>query len=157
MTVSYKMKHAGGRKGHVIESGCIYIVCCYYWLEYKVIWSQAWKSNNVIYIHVGHSWYKTSNNHHTTIWSGIKIYIHIHCIVFIYICSKKITSSEARVSRVNQLNMSEYLSKNRYSNHSLTMEVTALSKSTRGAGDQDVVRKQKLWQLKLLLHLSKLK
>jgi len=53
--------------------------------------------------------------------------------------------------------MSEYLSKNRYSNHSLTMEVTAVSKTTRGVGDQGVVRKQKVQKLKLLLHLKKLK
>jgi hypothetical protein len=47
--MSYKTKHVGGRKGHVIKFGCIYIVCCYYLLDYKVIWSQTWKSNNVLF------------------------------------------------------------------------------------------------------------
>jgi hypothetical protein len=37
------------------------------------------------------------------------------------------------------------------------MELTAVGKKTREAGDQDAVRKQILWELKLLLHLSKLK
>jgi hypothetical protein len=49
-----------------------------------------------------------SNHHHRIITSDIKIYIHIHYIVFIYNCNKKITLSKASVSRVNWLNMSKY-------------------------------------------------